>query len=127
MLRASRRNGFETIQEDGKPSVVIRTVRSRVRLPRHAPCGRRHGTQRNNTTLDEVLLDGEAEYPALLAPFELHMVGVFAPLEVLEARERERGDRMIGLARWQYERVHRDMTYELEIDTSQATEMNAPS
>jgi chloramphenicol 3-O phosphotransferase len=30
---------------------------------------------------------------------------------------------MIGLARWQYERVHRDMTYELEIDTSQATPM----
>ena len=30
---------------------------------------------------------------------------------------------MIGLARWQYERVHRDMTYELEVDTSQATPM----
>jgi chloramphenicol 3-O phosphotransferase len=51
------------------------------------------------------------------------MVGVFAPFEVLEARERERGDRMIGLARWQYERVHRDMTYDLEIDTSSPTPM----
>ena len=30
---------------------------------------------------------------------------------------------MIGLARWQYERVHKDMTYELEIDTSSATPM----
>ena len=116
---------FETIQEDGKPSVVIRTgpVAERVfRGMRHAVAAM--AAQGNNMILDEVLLEGEKrEYPALLAPFELHLVGVFAPLEVLEARERERGDRMIGLARWQYERVHRDMTYELEIDTSSATPM----
>ena len=116
---------FETIQEDGKPSVVIRTgpVADRVfRGMRHAVAAM--AAQGNNMILDEVLLDGEKrEYPALLAPFELHLVGVFAPLEVLEARERERGDRMIGLARWQYERVHKDMTYELEIDTSSATPM----
>jgi len=113
---------FETIQEHGKPSVVIRSgpVANRVfRGMRHAMAA-----QGNNMILDEVLLEGEKrEYPELLAAFELHLVGVFAPLEVLEARERERGDRMIGLARWQYERVHRDMTYELEIDTSNATPM----
>ncbi|MGF1610254.1 MAG: hypothetical protein ACFCUQ_12715 [Kiloniellales bacterium] len=34
---------------------------------------------------------------------------------------RERGDHMIGLARWQYDCVHRDMTYYLEVDTSRAT------
>ena len=116
---------FETIQEDGKPSVVIRTgpVAERAfRGMRHAVAAM--AAEGNNMILDEVLLGGEKrEYPALLAPFELHLVGVFAPLEVLEARERERGDRMIGLARWQYERVHRDMTSELEVDTSQATPM----
>ena len=35
-------------------------------------------------------------------------------------RERSRGDRVVGLARWQYDRVHRGMTYDLEIDTSAA-------
>ena len=116
---------FETIEEDGKPSVIIRTghVAARVfRGMRHAVAAM--AAQGNNMILDEVLLEGEKrEYPELLAPFELHLVGVFAPLEVIEARERERGDRMIGLARWQYERVHKDMTYELEIETSSATPM----
>jgi len=28
---------------------------------------------------------------------------------------------MIGLARWQYGRVHKGMTYDLELDTSKAT------
>jgi chloramphenicol 3-O phosphotransferase len=116
---------FETIQADGKPSVIIHTgpVATRVfRGMRHAVAAM--AAQGNNMILDEVLLGEEKrEYPALLVPFEVHMVGVFAPLEVLEAREREPGDRMIGLARWQYERVHRDMTYDLEIDTSSATPM----
>ena len=61
-----------------------------------------------------------AEYEALLAAFDLFRVGVFAPLE---ARERDRGDRMIGLARWQFDRVHRGVRYDLELDTSAATPM----
>ena len=40
---------------------------------------------------------------------------------VLEARERRRGDRLIGLARWQHGRMHAGMSYDLELDTSQAT------
>ena len=64
-----------------------------------------------------------AEYTALLAPFQLYRVGVFAPLEVLEARERERGDRLPGLARWQFHRVHQGVTYDLEIDTSRRTSL----
>jgi chloramphenicol 3-O phosphotransferase len=43
---------------------------------------------------------------------------VHAPLNVLEERERQRGDRLIGLARWQYDRVHEGMTYDLEVDTA---------
>lgn len=30
---------------------------------------------------------------------------------------------MIGLARWQYNRVHEAMTYDLEVDTSNASPM----
>ena len=45
--------------------------------------------QGNNLIVDEVMLNGEtAEYTALLSAFELFLVGVFAPLDVLEARER---------------------------------------
>ncbi|WP_246691382.1 MULTISPECIES: hypothetical protein [unclassified Mesorhizobium] len=44
-----------------------------------------------------------------------------APLDVLEAREAARADRLPGLARWQYPRVHKGMDYDLEVDTSQLT------
>lgn len=116
---------FETVQEDGKPSVVIRTGPVAARAFR----GMRHAiaamaAQGNNLIVDEVLLGSEkAEYAELLSPFDVFLVGVFAPLDVLEARERERGDRLIGLARWQYDRVHKDMKYDLEVDTSRATPM----
>jgi chloramphenicol 3-O phosphotransferase len=116
---------FETVQEDGKPSVVIRTgpVAERVfRGMRHAIAAM--AAQGNHMIVDDVLLGSEkAEYLELLSRFELFLVGVFAPLDVLEARERERGDRLIGLARWQYDRVHTDMKYDLEVDTSSATPM----
>jgi chloramphenicol 3-O phosphotransferase len=77
----------------------------------------------NDLIVDDVMLGrGEAdEYRALLAPFELRFVGLIAPLAVLEARERARGDRQLGLARWQYERVHSGIAYDLEIDTSLAS------
>ena len=57
-----------------------------------------------------------AEYRALLAHATLLFVGFFAPLDVLEARERERVDRVIGLTRGQVDRVHRGIAYDLEID-----------
>ncbi len=77
----------------------------------------------NHLVVDEVMIGPEKprEYRRLLARFEVRFVGLFAPLDVLEARERARGDREIGLARWQYERVHRDKVYDLEIDTATTT------
>jgi len=114
---------FEAVQEDGKPAVVITTgpVAERAfRGMRHAIAAM--AAQGNNLIVDEVLVGSEkAEYADLLSAFDVFLVGVFAPLDVLEARERQRGDRMIGLARWQYNRVHAGMTYDLEVDTSRAT------
>jgi chloramphenicol 3-O phosphotransferase len=114
---------FETVQEDGKPSVMITSgpVAERTfRGMRHAIAAM--AAQGNNQIVDEVMLNGEmAEYVTLLAPFDLVTVGIFAPLDILEARELQRGDRMIGLARWQYNRVHKNMVYDLEVDTSHAT------
>lgn len=114
---------FETILQDGKPSVAIKAGP----VGRRTMQGMRHAVaamagQGNNLIVDDVLCDGEiSEYRALLSNFDLHLVGVFAPLEVLEARESRRGDRLPGLARWQYERVHENISYDLEVDTSQLT------
>lgn len=52
------------------------------------------------------------------ADLKVTFVAVRCPLAVLETREKARGDREIGLARYQYERVHVDETYDVEVDTS---------
>ena len=114
---------FETTEADGRPLVAIRTgpvAQRALRGMRRAVAAT--AAQGNNLIVDEVMLNGEtAEYATLLSAFEFFLVGVFAPLDVLEARERERGDRMIGLARWQYDRVHKGKSYDLEVDTGSAT------
>ncbi len=108
-------------EEDGQPSLAIH----------EGPVGRRLmagmrgavaalAAAGSDIILDEVLLgDTAADYRRVLAPFTVHWVGVMAPLAVLEARERQRGDRALGLARWQYTRVHQGVTYDLEVDSSQ--------
>ena len=120
---------FTTVQEDGKPSVVIRTgpVADRAfRGMRHAVAAM--AAQGNDLIVDEVLIGSKkAEYVELFSAFEVFLVGVFAPLDVLEARERERGDRMIGLARWQFDRVHQGIEYDLEVDTSDTSPMECAS
>lgn len=114
---------FEPTVEQGMPSIAIRTgdVFERVMT------GMRHAiavmaSKGNNVIVDDVMLEGEAlEYRSLLADFSPKFVGLFAKLDVLEQRERDRGDRMPGLARWQYPRVHQNVAYDLEIDTSANT------
>lgn len=111
---------YETIQQDGKPSVVIRTGpvgEIILRGMRHAVAAM--AGQGNNLIVDDVLCNGEiSDYLDLLSAFDLHLVGVMARLDVLEAREAQRTDRLPGLARWQYERVHAGLRYDLEVDTS---------
>jgi chloramphenicol 3-O phosphotransferase len=76
--------------------------------------------QGNDLIVDEVILDARdaQEYSELLRPYDLFLVGVIAPFDVLEAREHARDDREIGLARGQYGLVHREIAYDLEVDTS---------
>lgn len=56
-----------------------------------------------------------------LKEYDVLFVGVKCPLEELERREIARGDRQIGFARMQYERVHRYGDYDFEIDTDRNT------
>lgn len=121
---------FETVDEDGKPKVIIKTGVLGDRVMR----GMRHAiaalaAQGNDLIIDEVLSGNESverqEYARLLQPFRVFMVGVHASLETLEARERQRGDRMIGLARGQIGQVHLGMKYDLKIDTDNITPLEA--
>jgi chloramphenicol 3-O phosphotransferase len=53
-----------------------------------------------------------------LKDYKVLWIGIKAPLGVLEARERERSNRIHGSARAQYFQVHKDIVYDLEFDTS---------
>lgn len=75
----------------------------------------------NHMIVDDVFFDSEdTEYRQLLGQFDFRLIGLFAPLDVVRNRELVRGDREIGLAQGQFERVHKGRTYDLEVDTSQA-------
>jgi len=117
---------YETPPESGTPLTVIRAGPVAARALR----GMRRAiaamaAEGNDLIVDDVLLGPAwSEYSTLLEPYRVFLVGVRAPLDVLEARERLRGDRAIGLARWQFDLVHDGMTYDLELDTSQASAMD---
>ena len=52
-----------------------------------------------------------------LSPFDVLFVKVFCPLDELERREIAREDRIIGLARFQFDLVHQHAIYDVEVDT----------
>ncbi len=114
---------FEPMVENGRTAMAIKTGSVAERALR----GMRRAVAAlagagNNLIVDDVMLGPTwDDYKTLIAGFDVSLVGVFAPLAVLEERERQRKDRLIGLARWQYDRVHQGMAYDLEIDASAAT------
>lgn len=76
-----------------------------------------------NLVVDHVLHDEPTsnDFFATLQNYDVLLVGVHCPLEELERRERERGDRLNGLAFRQLEVVHRDKVYDVEVDTHRNT------
>ncbi len=74
----------------------------------------------NNILVDHVLQEDEwlKECIEHWVGLDVLFVGVKCPLEVAEQREKDRGDRSIGTARYQFERVHVHDLYDIEIDTS---------
>ena len=115
---------FETRTDDGQPVTAVHggpIMDAALRGMRGAVAAMAEAG--NDLVVDEVLWDPEqlADYRRRLAPYAFHIVALHAPLEVIEQRERQRGDRVLGLARWQYDKVHSGMTYDLELDTSAAT------
>ena len=72
--------------------------------------------------IDEVFLGGgesQARLRTALKGLSVIWVGVQCQPAVAEARERQRADRNIGMARHQAERVHRGVEYDVVVDTSE--------
>ena len=61
----------------------------------------------------------------VLADFDVLRVKVKCRLDVCESRELARGDRAVGLAKWEYPLVHQHMFYDIAIDTSDITPTEA--
>jgi chloramphenicol 3-O phosphotransferase len=74
----------------------------------------------NKVIVDEVAeSDVMDDYRQVLTGRDIMWVGLTASLTELERRERLRGDRHLGLARWQHERVHEGINYDFVIDTTE--------
>ena len=54
----------------------------------------------------------------VLIPFRAYLIGVQCSLDELRRREIARGDRYLGTAARQFDRVHRYGNYDFEVDTS---------
>jgi len=76
-----------------------------------------------NLIVDHVLQEKEwlEECVEIWDGLDVLFVGVECPLEIAEQREKERDDRNIGTARYQYERVHAHGLYDVKVDTSTLT------
>lgn len=116
---------FEERAQDGHPVIDIRTGpvvdRALAGMRRAVAALAAEG---NDLIVDDVYTAREAAaYTTLLAPYRVHRIGLFAPLDVLEGREKARGDRSIGLARGQIATLHDGLAYDLELDTSRLSAM----
>lgn len=60
------------------------------------------------------------ECAALFHELPAYLIGIRCPLDELERRERERGDRTLGQARRQFNVAHASVVYDFELDTSLA-------
>ncbi|MGF1449277.1 MAG: chloramphenicol phosphotransferase CPT family protein [Opitutales bacterium] len=97
-----------------RPQLLPPVVRAFHRaLPLLASCG-------PSVIVDHVLEQRSWLEECLLSLREhtVYFVGLHCPIEQLEARERQRQDRQLGLARKQAAIVHRHCCYDLEIDTA---------
>ena len=75
----------------------------------------------NLVIVDDVLEKEPPWVESLLRLFDgldVLLIGVHCPLEELERREKERGDRKKGMARLQFDQVHAQAIYDVEVDTS---------
>ena len=73
-----------------------------------------------NIIIDDLLFEESfvADYAHVLSEFEVIVVGVRCPLDVVCQRETERPGRFPGTATWHFEKVHEHMIYDVEVNTA---------
>ena len=73
----------------------------------------------NDVLVDDVFVDpGWLDgWRSELSGLEWLLVGVLAPLDVLEERESARGNRIRGEARFQFDVIHSGIAYDVTVDT----------
>lgn len=77
--------------------------------------------------ISEMILEDASELARLeeeLSGLDVFWVGLHAPVEELERRERERGNRVAGDARRDLRTVHGFRSYDLDLDTNRGVEAN---
>ena len=114
-----------TISPPGAPPCVVARFGPLFRrlLDSMAPAVRTLVDGGNAVIFDHVLHD-RAMYESCRQAFaglDVFSVGVTCPIDVLESRERERGDRVLGRARGLAGVVHGFMTYDVMVDTGAMT------
>lgn len=77
----------------------------------------------NNVIVDYILYKPEwrLDLAEALKTTKVYLIGIKAPLSVLEEREKNRGTSPVGHARSHYDQVHKDMVYDLQLDVSTMT------
>lgn len=72
-----------------------------------------------NIIIDDVSfgLSQVDKWKKLLKDYQVLFIGVDAPIDVIEKREIKRGDRMVGSAKGMHHKVHKNVVYDLMIDT----------
>jgi chloramphenicol 3-O phosphotransferase len=80
----------------------------------------------NNLIVEHIVETDEwmSRLVRLLSPFDVFFVGLHCPLDVLEGREAERGNRRAGEAREDFHRIHEPALYDLELDSTKPPESN---
>lgn len=70
--------------------------------------------------IDDVALSRNEvdEWSRVLQPYKVLWIGITAPIELLEERERMRANRINGSSRAQAAHVHQGVAYDFEFDTS---------
>ena len=110
-----------TISPAGAPATVVARFGPVFRhiLDSMAPAVRALVDGGNAVIFDHVLHDKAMDESCVkaFAGLDLFAIGVTCPVEILEARERERGDRVLGRARGLADVVHAFRSYDVTIDT----------
>ncbi|WEK06414.1 MAG: AAA family ATPase [Candidatus Devosia phytovorans] len=80
----------------------------------------------NNLIVEHILdtPNWQAELAELFTPFDVLFVAVHCPVDELRRREEARGDRPGGSAEQDFLTIHRDRSYDLEVQSLDGAEVN---